>query len=401
MIDPEAEKSREGSFQGIKPMHTPTITNVIYSIPKLAIVIVAFGLPQISLLGDGIPYYPTSFTLNDEEPNKLSSILDGLERNRDLDFAEHRAWLGRPLQHAMNVDRNDRSESSFYYGVEHVDWKMRRRDLDFAVTNSGSALAIGSGEIKELSFDRDGNFKAFMGFKLGDGWKAGLIYSNYRTAQSMAVESQSAGSLFATRSHPKYNEEAFDAEIAAIFESNVFDAEVRGDMDLSERATITFFGGLRWMDVAQNVATAYDGLDFNQGLITQQNQSDLFGLRLGGAGSFNISDDFYLFGSVEVTLAYGDHAVTLNETDNEFGTQDILVDVQDTYVQGHLLSAASFGVGWEFAGGYDLKLGYEINYWGGLADRLVFLDDTHEAMFSHETEDILMDGFSVRLSRDY
>ena len=36
-----------------------------------------------------------------------------------------------------------------------------------------------------------------------------------------------------------------------------------------------------------------------------------------------------------------------------------------------------------------------------LADRLVFLDDTHEAMFSHETEDILMDGFFVRLSRDY
>ena len=54
-----------------------------------------------------------------------------------------------------------------------------------------------------------------------------------------------------------------------------------------------------------------------------------------------------------------------------------------------------------FAGGFDLKLGYEINYWGGLADRLVFLDDTHEAMFSHETEDILMDGFFVRLSRDY
>ena len=45
-----------------------------------------------------------------------------------------------------------------------------------------------------------------------------------------------------------------------------------------------------------------------------------------------------------------------------------------------------------FAGGFDLKLGYEINYWGGLADRLVFLDDTNEAMFSHETEDILMDG---------
>jgi hypothetical protein len=299
------------------------------------------------------------------------------------------------------VKESEASVGRLYFGTEHANWKMRRRDLDFAVTHSGTALAIGSGEIKELSFDRDNNFKAFLGFKLDDGWKAGIVYSNYRTSQSMALESQFAGSLFATRSHPKYNEEAFDAEIAAVFESNVFDAEVRGDINLSDRASITVFGGFRWMDVTQSVVTAYDGLDFNEGLITQQNQSDLFGLRFGGVGSFNISDDFYLFGSLEATIAYGDHAVSLNEMDNEFGTQDILVDVQDTYGQGHLLSAAAFGVGWEFTDGCDLKLGYEVNYWGGLADRLVFLDDTHEAMFSHETEDILMDGFFVRLSRDY
>ncbi len=299
------------------------------------------------------------------------------------------------------VKESEASVGRLYFGTEHANWKMRRRDLDFAVTHSGTALAIGSGEIRELSFDRDNNFKAFFGFKLDDVWKAGIVYSNYRTSQSMALESQFAGSLFATRSHPKYNEEAFDAEIAAIFESNIFDAEVRGDISFSDRASITVFGGFRWMDVTQSVVTAYDGLDFNQGLISQQNQSDLFGLRFGGLGSFNISDDFYLFGSLEATIAYGEHAVSLNEMDNEFGTQDVLVDVQDTYGQGHLLSAAAFGVGWEFAGGCDLKLGYEINYWGGLADRLVFLDDTHEAMFSHETEDILMDGFFVRLSRDY
>ncbi|MDB4864121.1 hypothetical protein OAI33_12585, partial [Pirellulaceae bacterium] len=115
------------------------------------------------------------------------------------------------------VKESEASVGRLYFGGEHSNWKMRRRDLDFAVTHSGTALAIGSGEIKELSFDRDNNFKAFMGFKLDDGWKAGFVYSNYRTSQSMAVESQSAGSLFATRSHPKYNEEAFDAEIAAVF----------------------------------------------------------------------------------------------------------------------------------------------------------------------------------------
>jgi len=375
--------------------------NSIYCLFELGLVLAVLVVPTIDLSAQDYAVQPAALRFENEIANGKWSNLNGPARPLDLDFAKHRHWLNQPTREAFRIDRDDRPKSRLYYGVEHVDWKMRRRDLDFAVTHSGAALAIGSGEIKELSFDRDNNFKAFMGFKLSEGWKAGLVYSNYRTSQSMAVESQSAGSLFATRSHPKYNEEAFDAEIAAVFESNVFDAEVRGDINLSDRASITIFGGLRWMDVTQNVVTAYDGLDFNQGLITQQNQSDLFGLRIGGVGSFHISDDFYLFGSLEATIAYGDHTVSLNELDNEFGTQDVLVDVQDTYGQGHLLSAAAFGVGWQFAGGCDLKLGYEINYWGGLADRLVFLDDTHEAMFSHETEDILMDGFFVRLSRDY
>ena len=373
-------------------------------IVTVTIISAAVVLLQSEMFGQDFPEQST-VTLTDREGSPFMLAKYSVNRFESPEYSytntfQHRNQERKSLRFSQELKKM-MEDSPLYYGAEYSNWKMRRRDLDFAVTHSGTALAIGSGEIKELSFDRDDNFKVFMGFKLDDGWKAGFVYSNYRTSQSMAVESQFAGSLFATRSHPKYNEEAFDAEIAAVFESNVFDAEVRGDINLSDRASITVFGGFRWMDVTQNVVTAYDGLDFNQGLITQQNQSDLFGLRLGGVGSFNISDDFYLFGSLEATIAYGDHAVSLNEVDNEFGTQDVLVDVQDTYGQGHMLSAAAFGVGWEFAGGCDLKLGYEINYWGGLADRLVFLDDTHEAMFSHETEDILMDGFFVRLSRDY
>ena len=368
------------------------------------IISTAVLLLQSVSFGQDFPEQST-FMLTDRENSDFMLANYSVERFESSDYSYANTLKpGKQQRKALSFSQELEkmmADSPLYYGVEHSNWKMRRRDLDFAVTHSGSALAIGSGEIKELSFDRDNNFKAILGIKLDDGWKAGIVYSNYRTAQSMSLESQPAGSLFATRSHPKYNEEAFDAEIAAIFESNIFDAEVRGDISFSDRASITVFGGFRWMDVTQSVVTAYDGLDFNQGLISQQNQSDLFGLRFGGLGSFSISDDFYLYGSLEATIAYGEHAVSLNEMDNEFGTQDVLVDVQDTYGQGHLLSAAAFGVGWEFADGCDLKLGYEINYCGGLADRLVFLDDTHEAMFSHETEDILMDGFFVRLSRDY
>ena len=351
------------------------------------------GLLLVSVVNaNDVNYQIVSYSMDDkQESHSIPSIQDEIPVENNL------YPLARQNRMGMQQVRK-RPEGRLYFGVEHSNWKIRRRDLDYAVTNTGSALAIGQVDIKELSFDRDDNFKAILGIKIDDGWKLGLVYSNYRTRQSDSIEAAAGETLYATRSHPEFNERAFDASMAAMLDTDSFDAEVRGDIKLSERASITVFGGFRWMDTNQILDTSYDGIDFNDGSVVQQNQSALFGLRLGSLGRYDISDRYYIFGSMEATLAYGRHSLSLQETNNSGGT--LLVDVQDSYSQAHLLAEASFGAGLVL-GEYDLRLGYELNFWGGMASRLVFLDDTHEAMFSHQTEDIMLDGVFIRLSRDY
>jgi hypothetical protein len=43
-------------------------------------------------------------------------------------------------------------------------------------------------------------------------------------------------------------------------------------------------------------------------------------------------------------------------------------------------------------------MGYELNSWFNLGDRVVFLDDTHEPLFSHSNHDLLMDEFFLRVT---
>lgn len=381
-------------------MRNSTRLGCRFRLAQVMLLFVLLVAPKLDLRGQVATIKPVSHQFDSGAESEVRNALNSPLRNLDLDYAKHRNWLDQADREAFRIERKERSKTRLYYGVEHVNWKMRRRDLDFAVTHDNQALAIGSGEIKELSFDRDDNFKAIIGVNLADGWKAGVVYSNFRTSESMSLASLSGETLFSTRSHPRFNEEAFDANIHALFDTNTFDAEVRGDIALSDKSSITVFGGFRWMDVGQNVQTNYDGIDFAEGVITQKQQSDLFGLRIGGLGKFQATEKFYVFGSIESTLAYGHHSFSLLESDSESGTPEVLVDIEDTYSQGHLFAVAAFGAGL-MLGDYDIRMGYELNYWGGMAGRLVFLDDAHEAMFSHATEDIILDGVFIRLSRGY
>lgn len=293
--------------------------------------------------------------------------------------------------------QKNRTPEGWFADVEYKYWKMRRRDLDYAASSSNSALAIGQGTIHELEFDRDSGFQASMGYVTSDGWKIGFRYTNFRTDENASLTRAPGETLFSTRSHPKFNEEAITADVDSLFDMNVFDLEVRGPIVLSERASLNVFGGIRWADVDQEFETLYDGFDFVNGEINNMHSMDAIGLRLGGEGTWTLVKGLYLFGGAETSLLYGSHETSLHETDYENGVQDVLVDVSDKYQQAITSLSTSVGIGLN-ARDYEFRIGYEFNIWYNLADRLVFLDDTHEAIFSHSNHDIVLDGFFSRLS---
>ena len=148
------------------------------------------------------------------------------------------------------VRRNtNRKAKAWFADLDVKYWQMRRRDLDYAASSSNTALAIGEGTIHELVFDADSGFQASMGYATEDGWKIGFRYTNFRTDENDSLIRAPGETLFSTRSHPKFNEEAITADVDSLFDMNIFDFEVRGPIVLSERASLNVFGGIRWADV--------------------------------------------------------------------------------------------------------------------------------------------------------
>ena len=94
-----------------------------------------------------------------------------------------------------------------------------------------------------------------MGYSTEDGWKIGFRYTNFRTDENDSLIRAPGETLFSTRSHPKFNEEAITADVDSLFDMNIFDFEVRGPIVLSERASLNVFGGIRWADVDQEFNT--------------------------------------------------------------------------------------------------------------------------------------------------
>jgi hypothetical protein len=294
-------------------------------------------------------------------------------------------------------DPQEPAGSGVFANFDYLSWQLRRRDLDYAVSGSNSALAVGAGTIHNVEFGQDSGFRAMIGMRMDSGWRVGFGYTNFVTSSHSETTAPAGGSLFSTRSHPKFNEEAITAEADATFDFHVFDLEARHSLDAGERAEVDVFGSFRWGKINQLLALHYDGFDFDDGLIDNSVETRAFGLRMGVEGLWQSDGGLYIFGRGEGSLMYGKYTVDLLETDVEFGTRDTLVEIDDSYEQVIPAIAASAGLGW-VRNRVEVRVGYELNSWFNLGDRIVFLDDTHEALFSHSNHDLLMDGFFLRVT---
>jgi|GEM_PF-1165278 hypothetical protein len=289
------------------------------------------------------------------------------------------------------------------FSVDYLNWQIRRRDLDFGIVTDQTALALGSGTLHEVEFGQSSGFRSSVAYAMQDEWQILFSFSHY-TAESTASVAAPPGQsyIFATRSHPKFNEEALTASAQANFSMNIFDVELRHSLVAGERAIFDLFGGIRWAENDQLFSIDYDGRDFNAGEVDNSVDISMFGLRMGGEGIWSLPNGFHVFGNAEGSLMYGDYNVFLEETDLNAtsGAADILVSINDSYEQALPAFSAALGIGWD-SEAVEIRLGYEFSAWFNLSDRTVFLDDTHEAVFSKTNHDVMMDGFFLSTTFNY
>lgn len=305
------------------------------------------------------------------------------------------AAAGLPKPSPAAAPKADRA-GGIFGAAEYLNWTLRRRDQDYAISSDPGAIVISGGEIHELQHSGSPGFRGTLGYELTNGWKVGVVYTGYEAEAAGSAE-DGAGTLYATRSHPDLNRRAGVADAESSFDLTVLDLEVRHSLKLGERATLTLIGSVRWADVGQAFSVTYDEIDFTAGgTVTGLTSQDGFGLRIGALGRWDVTEHLYLVGGAETSLLHSTTDISLSETNGA----TMIVDVADTYQQVLPVLGASAGAGMQY-GELGMEMGYEMQAWFDLGDRMSFLDDQHLGVFSHTNHNVLMDGFYLRLGWNY
>jgi hypothetical protein len=282
--------------------------------------------------------------------------------------------------------------SGLFGSADYLNFHLIRRDLDYAISSLPGAIVITGGEIHELEHDTTPACRAMIGYQWANGWQLGLGYTTFQTTAFGSAEDGS-GTLYATRSHPDLNRRAAQADASSGLKMSVFDLEARNSIHLGKRASLTLLGSFRWADFGQEFDVTYSGIDFPaSGTVTSLTDNHAFGLRIGADARWDATDRLYLLGGAETSILYSDTSISLTETN---GPATIL-SITDSYKQVLPVLGARVGGGGQY-GKLNVELGYEMQTWFDLGDRMSFLDDQHLGVFSHSNHTVLMHGFYLRV----
>jgi len=357
---------------------------VVAAAPEMSTHLGQFGLPAIR---PRPTHTPATTRLDQIESYQTQYVIATADRPTALE--------GIPKLPTADKPQTEQS-GAFFGSVEYLNWTLRRRDQDFAISSDPGAIVISGGEIHELQYNGSPGFRGTLGYQLSNGWKVGVVYTGYET-ESAGTAEDGLGTLYATRSHPDLNRRAGLASAQSSFDMTILDLEVRNSLALGDRATLTLLGSFRWADVGQAFSVTYNEIDFPQGgTVTSLASQDGFGLRIGATARWDVTDHLYLIGGADTSLLHSNTSISLNETNGVIS----IVDVADTYSQVLPVLAASAGAGVQL-GDLTLEAGYEMQAWFDLGDRMGFLDDQHLGIFSHTNHNLLLDGFYLRLGWDY
>lgn len=329
-----------------------------------------------------------------------------------IDFSEWDSLVGRTDQlesevaalrqrlNAVNSGTNcidmcccDLVCSGWNANAEYLNWRLRRRGLDFAITTDATALAAGAGDVQNLEFNRDSGMRAGLSYTTKTGWELGFGYTHFNTQATATALEPVGGNMWVTRSHPDQNEEALTAVAFGDLDYDIFDLEIRRWFPINRFAAVQLLGGLRWAKIDQGLRYEYDGADFSNGVFTNPLEMQGFGVRLGAVGHWQLARGFSLFARGAGTLAYGRYQMQLLETN--VGGADTIVDVTDQYQQAAPAIELALGASWRNER-FEISGGYELTNWFNLADRSMFVDSVHEGAYSPSSMDLLLEGFFLR-----
>ena len=320
----------------------------------------------------------------------MQSEIDDLRRRLDvIDWAN---------QQPYDAPMNPSFLPAWVVSVDYLNWDLRQRSGDFAITTDSSALAVGQGSVHRLELDRNSGVRGRLAYQTHVGWELGLAYTHFQTSGMASAEEPPGGNMWGTRTHPAYYDEAGTAVASGMFSFSVFDLDARYPVIQHAHVDVSLFGGIRWAELEQEFLVRYDGVDFERAQFRDSTRMSGFGLRMGAETHWWWNSSWGVFGSMSGSLLYGRFRTQVFEA-NSVGVpwQELIVDVYDEYGQAVPALDAAVGLAWNY-GRFQVRGGYEMVNWFNFADRSMFPDATHEGAYSPQSTDVLLDGFFLRLT---
>ena len=293
-------------------------------------------------------------------------------------------------------------ESGFYASADWLNWKARRRGMDFVIVDPNTNSSVQGNQIN-LNYDRNSGARVVFGYRLDSCWELAAEYQHFDTNDQLLVNQPAGGSLWGTRLHPDSvvgDRYATSAEGRATLNYDVIDFVISRQfaMDCSRRVNFTLFGGFRYAMVDQTLNINYiDSVNSRSAVINDEIKLDGYGIRAGGRLEWNIFGGLSVFGQGAVSVLAARANAHYTETDHNGESTNDLVNVTETYYQAVPVVETALGVAfrrgyWEVAGGYEMAL------WGNVGERRDFVDDIDEQKFASPSNDLLLDGFFLRLA---
>lgn len=283
--------------------------------------------------------------------------------------------------------------------VEAIYLRPSRSNLDFAI-EAPTAAGV-QGNVVGVDPDYDLGGRLGLNWANGSGNDIGLQVTWLDASDSASASAPAGGVLFGTRLHPNSILDETSPTSASAdydFDHTAVDLSVGQRINVGSNLNLRLFGGLRYASLEQDFDIFYTN-GVNTVNISEQNDFDGIGPRVGLEGRWGFGQGFSIFGEAAGSVLVGDF--DLSYTDIENGGASTRVNIDESFdnrvvpvVEGRvgiaynakLASERSFGV----------SLGYEWQNWYNVVSVDRFSDDVDRQLLSTDTTDIGLDGFFLK-----
>jgi hypothetical protein len=387
-------------FKWVRHLATDKIMISIRPLLAITICIIAFGTDNIN--AQDIQYLPALKELQTDNSRQFPKYFVS-----QVNYAPQQDKVkNKPHNENLLTSKSlAKEDSSYFLESEHLNWKIRRSDLDYAISGD---LNLGGGldnavrhEVKHSS---NAGFRMLFGKTINNDWNIAFGLSSYDASQSASVNA-SQGLIYATLTNPyQFDTQIGRADAQSFFDQNIFDLYLSRKIIVGGKPNVKIFGSLRFADHGSNKRVNYFDIDEITPIsnITTNTTSTGFGIRIGGEGIWYLNDTTFGFASGETSLLLNRVSATTVHTRHPGAGPDIVNSVVDSYTQPLTGLAASVGVGRK-VGNLEFRMGYEMTAWFNLGVKTAITNDVTASYYSYDRKesDILLEGLFLRCTWDF